>query len=253
MNFPSSSEGALMKSFDQDLGKLDQKLNKGSASNGYNSKVTPTIIKEFGNDFLRDFIEKNFGQNRLPPLNTTGFDSNFNSLNRQDPITSSANFSTSLNTTTFPGAKHFLNFGASNVNKPNPSAFSSISSFTTNSSVLIPQKVSSINSDNPQPGGFSIPSMNQNKGFNQSQNSFLMNQKRAFHTYEKDSIPEYGSKNEQISDISVKKFKSGEDALWEFDMDKSKKDLEDFIYKTHNAMKNNLDDSKIINNFADFS
>lgn len=176
-------------------------------------------------------------------------------MNRQEQIPSGTNFSSSLNTTTFPGAKHFINFGVNNTNKINPSAFSSLSSFTGNSSLLIPQKVSSINSDNPQPGGFGqfqIPSTNQNKGFNQGQNSFLMNQKRAFHTYEKEAIPEYGSKNEQINDISVKKFKSGED-LWDFDMDKSKKDLEDFIYKTHNAMKNNLDDSKIIYNFAHFS
>ena len=37
----------------------------------------------------------------------------------------------------------------------------------------------------------------------------------------------------------VKKFKSGEDALWDMDLDKSKRDLEDFIYKTQNAIKNN--------------
>jgi len=250
MNFPSASDTGFGKSFDSELNKLsDPKLNKGSVSNGY--KVTQNIIKEFGNDFLRDFIEKNFSHNRLPPLNTTGLDTNFSSTNRQDSIPSVSTFGSSLNTTTFPGAKHFINYGASNTNKTNPSAFSSISTFTANSSLLIPQKVSSINSDNP--GAFNIPSVNQNKNFNQTQNSFLGNQKRAFHQYEKDSIPEYGSKNEQINDISVKKFKSGEDALWDFDMDKSKKDLEDFIYKTHNAMKNNLDDSKILHNFADFS
>jgi len=36
----------------------------------------------------------------------------------------------------------------------------------------------------------------------------------------------------------VKRFRSGEDALWELDYDKSKKDLEDFIFKTHTALKN---------------
>ena len=48
----------------------------------------------------------------------------------------------------------------------------------------------------------------------------------------------FGEYKDQINDSSVKRFRSGEDALWELDYDKSKKDLEDFIFKTHTALKN---------------
>lgn len=78
-----------------------------------------------------------------------------------------------------------------------------------------------------------------NNNPNQMNPNMSINTKRSFQTYERDSIPELDPKTEQITDMSVKKFKSGEDALWDFDMDRSKKDLEDFIYKTHNAIKNN--------------
>jgi hypothetical protein len=56
---------------------------------------------------------------------------------------------------------------------------------------------------------------------------------------EKDQAPDLELKNEQVSDVSVKRFRSGEDILWDFDYDKSKRDLEDFIFRTHNAIKNN--------------
>jgi hypothetical protein len=70
--------------------------------------------------------------------------------------------------------------------------------------------------------------------------NYSFNQKRSFQNYDnRDTIPELELKNEQINDISAKKFKSGDDNLWDFDMDRSKQDLEDFIYKTHNAIKNN--------------
>lgn len=71
---------------------------------------------------------------------------------------------------------------------------------------------------------------------NKSEES-MINQKRTFEALSRGiSI---GELKDQINDSSVKRFRSGEDALWDFDYDKSKKDLEDFIYKTHNALKNN--------------
>jgi len=229
LNLPNVGDANLAKGFDQNLGKLsDQKFAKGAPINGYN-KVTQSIIKEFGNDFLRDFIEKNFSQTRPQTLNTTpegsSLPTNFNPLSNS-------------NLPNLSGMKHFINFGPTNTAKPNTSAFNSISG----ASILMPQKVSSINSDIQPVGGLNIPSTNQNKFLSQNKaDSFLSNQKRAFQTYERDSLGDFGTRSDQINDISVKKFKSGED-LWDFDVDKSKKDLEDFIYKTHNIIKNNLND-----------
>jgi len=230
LNLPNVNDPNIAKGFDQNLGKLsDQKFAKGASINGYN-KVTQSIIKEFGNDFLRDFIEKNFSQSRPQTLNPT------------PEASSSLPINTNFGTSNLTGMKHFINFGASNTNKPS-TAFSSVSGLGS-SSVLMPQKVSSINSDVQPIGGLNIPSANKGNFLNQNKaDSFLSNQKRAFQQYERESMEAFGSRSDQINDISVKKFKSGED-LWDFDVDKSKKDLEDFIYKTHNIIKNNLNDCK---------
>jgi len=229
LNLPNVNDPNIAKGFDQNLGKLsDQKFAKGASINGYN-KVTQSIIKEFGNDFLRDFIEKNFSQSRPQTLNPT------------PEASSSLPVNTNFGSTNLTGMKHFINFSTSNTNKPNTSAFNSVSGLG-NTSVLMPQKVSSINSDVQPMGGLNIPSTNQSKFLNANKaDSFLSNQKRAFQQYERESIGDFGTRSDQINDISVKKFKSGED-LWDFDVDKSKKDLEDFIYKTHNIIKNNLND-----------
>lgn len=251
LNTTSSNDPNSSKQFDQGLNKLsDQKLPKGALANGYN-KVTQNIIREFGNDFLRDFIEKNFSQNRLPSLNP--------STNTQDPLSAVTNLSNAINMPNLTSTRPFINFGTTNsVSKGNPSGFS-ISNLGTNS-FLMPQKVSSSNSDVPQLGALNPSNLasfgtskylNQNKTENFLDQSLRLGQKRSFQNYDKDN--EQGLRNEQISDISVKKFKSGED-LWEYDMDSSKKDLEDFLYKAHNAMRNNsIGDSKILKNFADFS
>ncbi len=97
----------------------------------------------------------------------------------------------------------------------------------------------------PQPGmnmfGNEIAHQNtiNQLGLNIQENISGINQKRGFAMVEKDQAPDLELKNEQVSDVSVKRFRSGEDILWDFDYDKSKRDLEDFIFRTHNAIKNN--------------
>jgi hypothetical protein len=76
-------------------------------------------------------------------------------------------------------------------------------------------------------------------GLNVGENFSGINQKRGISSIDKDQTPDLELKNEQVSDVSVKRFRSGEDILWDFDYDKSKRDLEDFIFRTHNAIKNN--------------
>lgn len=250
LNTTSNTEASSTKQYDQGLNKLsDQKLPKGALANGYN-KVTQNIIREFGNDFLRDFIEKNFSQNRLPSLNPV--------TNTQDPLSAVTNLSNAINMPNLTSTRPFLNFGTTNsTSKANTSAFS-ISNLGTNS-FLMPQKVSSSNSDVPQLGALNPSNLasfgtskylNQNKTENFLDQSLRLGQKRSFQNYDKDN--EQGPRNEQISDISVKKFKSGED-LWEYDMDSSKKDLEDFLYKAHNAMRNNsIGDKPAMSDFTGY-
>ena len=253
LNPSGSLDAASSKSIEQALGKLSEaSFSKGGATNGYN-KVTQNIIKEFGNDFLRDFIEKNFGQNKLQQFG--GLDRTTSGPNGQEN-----NMSSMMNNQNLSNPKQFMNFGASSASKGNTSAFTSLSNLSSNS-FLLPQKTSSFNSDVPQILGSGqpiIPTTNQNRFMNQGRDINLdinskNGQKRSFQNLERESGFDIMPKNEQISDISVKRFKSGEDNIWDYDMDRSKKDLEDFIYKTHTAMKsNNAAESKILQNQLDF-
>lgn len=187
------------------------------------NKSTQQYIKDLGNDFLKDFIEKNFNGSNKMQLGTFNSDlHNFNSTNSGSSTTNptnNANSSTSM-----------ININAhSNIPSHSYNGLSSLNS-------MVPQQTFTMGS---------LPQITGLGQFNQfgshhalSHGGNSLNQKRQFH-YDKDAIPDFELKNEQINDISVKKFKSGEDAIWDYDLDKSKRDLEDFIYKTHHAIKNN--------------
>jgi len=183
------------------------------------NKSTQQYIKDLGNDFLKDFIEKNFSGNKMPQLGSLP-----NDMHSYNPTTSG------INPSSQPSSSNISNPN----NLPHLSNSSNMPSHTFNG-------LSSLNGNGLMGQAFSVNDVPRIAGlgqFNQFNSHHGMhggiNQKRPY-GYEN----EFELKNEQISDISVKKFKSGEDVLWDYDLDRSKRDLEDFIYKTHNAIKNN--------------
>jgi len=191
------------------------------------NKSTQQFIKELGNDFLKDFIEKNFNPSKIstaaPLTNQLGTLPSASSLSTL-PINNNPN---NYGTTTNMG--NVVNLGSlnslSNMPPPHMSGFANLGG----------QSMQQFN-DFSQLGGQNQLGQQISA---QVHPSLMVNQKRSFQSYERDTIPDLELKNEQITEMSVKKFKSGEDILWDYDMDRSKRDLEDFIYKTHNAIKNN--------------
>ena len=185
------------------------------------NKSTQQFIKELGNEFLKDFIEKNFHQNKLSSASSLPNLPGTNTISNV-PTQTSVPMGTTSN---MSGVINLNNYG--NIQ---PSHLNGMSA-----SYGMSQQYG-MGTEMPQTTNLShYGQLNQ-----PSPNQITSNlQKRSFQTYEKDTIPELELKNEQITEMSVKKFKSGEDILWDYDMDRSKKDLEDFIYKTHNAIKNN--------------
>jgi len=191
------------------------------------NKSTQQFIKELGNDFLKDFIEKNFNPGKLSSTNSMG-----NTYNMSNPTSNPSSTQGTASMGSSSNMMNLNNFG----NMPPPHLNNTMNNLGAPTYAMSQQY--NIQGDLPQNVGMSHYGQ-----FNQSSNpmnpNMQINQKRSFQSYERDTIPELDPKTEQITDMSVKKFKSGEDALWDFDMDRSKKDLEDFIYKTHNAIKNN--------------
>jgi hypothetical protein len=196
------------------------------------NKSTQQFIKELGNDFLKEYIEKNFNPNKMSSMGSMN-----NSLNTLPPATSLSNPGISANLGNYSSTSNMgnvVNLGSlnslSNMPPPHMNGLSSLGgpSFSM-------QQQFAMGNDYGQMGGQNMGQQHPS----QMQQSMMMNQKRSFQNYERENIPELELKNEQITDMSVKKFKSGEDVLWDYDMDRSKRDLEDFIYKTHNAIKNN--------------
>jgi predicted RND superfamily exporter protein len=187
------------------------------------NKSTQQFIKELGNDFLKDFIEKNFNPSKAPSAG---------GMNNTLPSASSL---PNLPMNNNPG-----NFG-------NPGSMGNVvnlGSLNSLSNMPPPHMNGLVNLNGPSfsmQQQFDYGQMGGQNQMGQGQNhpNLMVNQKRSFQSYERDTIPELELKNEQITEMSVKKFKSGEDILWDYDMDRSKRDLEDFIYKTHNAIKNN--------------
>lgn len=185
------------------------------------NKSTQQFIKELGNEFLKDYIEKNFNPAKMSAVS---------------PLQGNQNYPPNMNQVQNPAmSQHPGSYG-------NTSTMSNVMNLNGLTSMPPPQfngmsNLGGQSYDLPQMGGGShLNHMN----FNQIPQNMGLNQKRSFQTYDmRENIPELEMKNEQIGDMSVKKFKSGEDALWDYDMDRSKRDLEDFIYKTHHAIKNN--------------
>lgn len=178
-----------------------------------NNKSTQQFIKELGNEFLKDYIEKNFNPGKMSSVAPLNGNQNYIPNNNQ------------MQNSSLP--PHSTGYG--NTSTMNMNGLSSMPPPQFNG-------VSNLGGQQYELGTSHLNHMN----FNQIAPTININQKRSFQNYDmRDNIPELELKNEQITDISVKKFKSGEDAMWDFDMDRSKKDLEDFIYKTHNAIKNN--------------
>jgi len=194
------------------------------------NKSTQQFIKELGNDFLKDFIEKNFNPGKISSTNSMGNTYNLsNSTSNPSSTQASGSMGSSSN------MMNLNNFGS----MPPPHLNNTMTNLGAPTYAMSQQY--NIQGDLPQNVGMShYGQFNQlNQSPNPMNTNMQINQKRSFQSYERDTIPELDAKTEQITDMSVKKFKSGEDALWDFDMDRSKKDLEDFIYKTHNAIKNN--------------
>ncbi len=188
------------------------------------NKSTQQFIKELGNDFLKEYIEKNFHQNKLST--TAAINSSLPSVN---PLGNISNAQASASTIVNPSGLH--NMDLNSYGNLQPSYFNGISGLNGSS-------YGHQYSDIPQSMGLGhYGQMNQTSP-NQMTTNSVMNQKRSFQTYEKDTIPDLDLKNEPITEMSVKKFKSGED-LWDFDTDRSKAELEAFIYKTHHALKTN--------------
>lgn len=185
------------------------------------NKSTQQFIKELGNDFLKDFIEKNFHQNKLSTASSINSLSGTNTIN-SGQNQASGHMGTTSNMSNIINLNSYGNMQPPHLNGMSGS-YGMSQQYGMSNEMSQPQNLSHY-------GQLNQPSPNQ----------ITSNlQKRSFQTYEKDTIPELELKNEQITEMSVKKFKSGEDILWDYDMDRSKKDLEDFIYKTHNAIKNN--------------
>lgn len=175
------------------------------------TKHPQQYIKDLGNDVLKDFIEKSFGGVKMQQLG-------------------SLNDMTSLNPAGLGPSYPSTVASASLGNSQNiPSHFNGLASLNSGS-LMAPQHAFGMGSNLSQ-----ITGLGQ---FNQFGSHHNLNQKRNFHAFDKDMLHDFELKSEQVNDISAKKFKSGEDGLWDYDLDKSKRDLEDFIYKTHNAIKN---------------
>jgi len=197
----------------------------------HESNKAQHYIKDLGNDFLKDFIEKNFSAGKMQQLGPLGVDMHaYNQSNGGMNPSGNPNgggMNSSANMAHMAGLGNPSNFQAN--------SFNGLASLNGNP-LMVSQQAFTMGSNLPQ-----ITGLSQFNQFNSHHNIHggHINQKRPFHAYDKDMLPDFELKNEQISDISVKKFKSGEDALWDYDLDKSKRDLEDFIYKTHNAIKNN--------------
>ena len=188
------------------------------------NKSTQQFIKELGNEFLKDFIEKNFANNKISSVSPVN--GSMNGMPTNNPMNNQSMPNNPMGLGNTASMSSVIN----NFNSMPPPQLNGMGA-----PFMMSQQFG-MNSDFPQmmgQGYLNQPSPNQmNPGMS-------MNQKRSFQSYEKDTIPELELKNEQITEMSVKKFKSGEDVLWDYDMDRSKRDLEDFIYKTHNAIKNN--------------
>lgn len=206
------------------------------------NKSTQQYIKDLGNDFLKDFIEKNFNGSNKMQLGT--FNSDLHNFNATNPGSSTTNPTNNANSST---VNSMININThSNIPSHSYNGLASLNS-------MVPQQTFTMGSMGSLPQITGLGQFNQFGSHHAIGGS--MNQKRQFH----EGLPDFELKNEQINDISVKKFKSGEDALWDYDLDKSKRDLEDFIYKTHHAIKNNtyvektttFDFSKYKDEFAD--
>jgi len=216
------------------------------------NKTTQQFIKDMGADFLKEFLEKNFGPNKMVPnLNT-----NINGLNIVNNLSNASNLShnsnlsnsTNMGTVISLGSSHLMNGITAQPTLPNQNLNTNNSNTSSIGSIPINIPAMSNTFVIPQPNGNIFNDVNQQNSIPQipqlnlpttSENNNVI-QKRGFQLTEKDIVPELELKNEQqISDVSVKRFRSGEDVLWDFDYDKSKRDLEDFIFKTHNAIKNN--------------
>ena len=195
------------------------------------NKSTQQYIKDLGNDFLKDFIEKNFSANKMQAM---GSMNDMHGYNTGNNVQNSLN---AVNTSSLNNGGNMNHLGnMNNSSNLQSQSFNGLASLNGNP-LMVPQQAFTMGSNLPQITGLSqFNQFNSHHGIHGN----TINQKRQFHhAYDKDMLPDFELKNEQISDISVKKFKSGEDILWEYDLDKSKRDLEDFIYKTHNALKNN--------------
>ncbi len=95
--------------------------------------------------------------------------------------------------------------------------------------------------ENPGQEAFFIPSLVPQQNISGASRIFQLEPEKALES----EIARFG----QINDASVRRFRSGEEILFDFDYDKSKKDLEDFIFRTQNAIKNQTYvESKLKNN-----
>lgn len=186
------------------------------------NKSTQQYIKDLGNDFLKDFIEKNFNGSNKMQLGT--FNSDLHNFNTTNPGSSTTNPTNNANSSTVNPMI--------NINTHSNHSYNGLGSINS-SSLMAPQQTFTLGSMGSLPQITGLGQFNQ-FGSHHAIHGNSLNQKRQF-----EGLPDFELKNEQINDISVKKFKSGEDALWDYDLDKSKRDLEDFIYKTHHAIKNN--------------
>lgn len=184
------------------------------------SKNPQQYIKELGNDLFKDFIEKNFSAAKMQQLGS------LNDMTSLNPAHLGQNYPSTVASASLNNNPSHL---GNSQNIPSHS-FNGLASINP-SSLMAQQQAFGMSANLPQ-----ITGLSQFNQFNSHHNIHggQLNQKRNF-----DMLHDFELKNEQINDISVKKFKSGEDALWDYDLDKSKRDLEDFIYKTHNAIKNN--------------
>jgi len=189
------------------------------------NKTTQQFIKDLGNEFLKEFLEKNFNINTLGN-NSIGSIANLNGMSNSSNTTATTKSASTVNP-----MENLMNLSTVN-NLSNMQPVNTLPSFGA-PFWLQAQPSLGLTSDLNQGNVF-----NSNPFFSNQLGENSLNPKK-LGSLESDKIPEIEVKNEQINDASVKRFRSGEDIFWDFDYDKSKKDLEDFIFKTQNAIKNN--------------
>ncbi len=216
----ASAEANKNKLIDQTLSNYPEHkvIHQTQIEIPYDSnKSTQQYIKDLGNDFLKDFIEKNYPNNKVGSMEMNPYSTTSGHL----PGASNA---VSMNN---PNLSHLVN---SNVPQQSANGLQGLNG----NQMPMSQHSFSMGSNLPQ-----ITGLSQFNQFNPGVHNPQLNQKRPYQNYDKDLQVDFELKNEQLNDMSVKKFKSGEDLLCDIDFDKSKRELEDFIYKTHNAIKNN--------------